>query len=142
MLPSATSRPRFISTMFGVSDCTSCSTWLETTTVLPCLPSWRDDVHQVAAGHGIGAGERFVQEKHQRIVHQGLGELGPLPHALGVAAHLAVGVCSVMATMARALFGGGLGLASAHAGQAGAGEDEVPAGHPFVEGVLLRDTGR
>ena len=25
--------------MFGVSDCTSCSTWLETSTLLPSLPS-------------------------------------------------------------------------------------------------------
>ena len=41
---------------------------------------------QVAAGDRVGAGQRLVEEQHLRVVDEGLGELGPLPHPLGVAA--------------------------------------------------------
>ena len=71
---------------------TSWSTWLERITLLPAAPSRRMIADQVAAGDRVGAGERLVEEEDERVVDEGLGELGPLPHPLGVAADGAVGV--------------------------------------------------
>ncbi len=51
-----------------------------------------DDVHQVAAGDRVGAGERLVEEEDERVVDEGLRELGALAHPLGVAADGPVGV--------------------------------------------------
>ena len=73
--------------MFGVSDCTSCNTWLDTSTLFPSLAQPQDDVHQIAPRHRIGAGQRLVEKQHFRIVHQRLGQFDPLPHPLRVAAN-------------------------------------------------------
>ena len=51
-----------------------------------------DQVQNLAAGDGIGAGERLVEKEHLRLVHERLGQLGPLPHALGIAPDGPVGV--------------------------------------------------
>ena len=43
-----------------------------------------DQLHQVEALVGVEAVEGLVEEEHLRVVHQGLGHLDPLAHALGV----------------------------------------------------------
>ena len=97
-----------------------------------------DDVHQIAAGHRIGAGERLVEKQHLRVVDQRLGQFDALPHALGVAADRPGPGARVMPTGSIVRSAAVARRGAAQAAEPGAGEHEIPAGHPLVKRVLLR----
>ncbi len=95
-----------------------------------------DRVDQLAAGDGVGAGQRLVEEEHEGVVQDRLGQLDPLAHPLGIAADGPAGGLGHVHALERPL--GGLGRAApAQAGEQGAVHQERPAGHPLEEGVLL-----
>ena len=45
-------------------------------------PGYLEEVDQVESLHGVGAVERFVEEKNLGITDERGGSLGPLSHAL------------------------------------------------------------
>ena len=69
-------------------------------------------------------------------MHKGLGHFDALAHALGIAADGAVFVLG-HADGFDCLRGGGARVGAGQTAETGAGVDEIPAGHPFVEGILL-----
>ena len=85
----------------------------------------------------VEAGERLVEYEHGRVVDDGSGELGPLPHALRERAD-GFWVVGVEIDPGDRLPGSGVGLGGRQPmGEGGKGH-EVEHGEPVEEGVLLR----
>ena len=59
--------------------------WLETRIVLPCVGQPQQQLVDLAPPAGIDARQRLVQQQQPGIVHQRLGQLDPLPHAVAAA---------------------------------------------------------
>ena len=64
---------------------TSCRMWLETMTWRPSLARLLEEIDHLGPTHGIETVERLVEDQDPGVVAEGVGELDPLPHALGVA---------------------------------------------------------
>ena len=84
--PSATSRPLTSTTTRGAMRSTSCSTCEETSTVRPSAPSRRISSTTWRRCDGIEAVERLVEQQQLGRVHERLGQLDALAHALREAA--------------------------------------------------------
>ncbi len=82
------SRPPSITTMPSQTRSSSPSRWEVTITEMPnSRPIRRISAEHVVAAGRVEAVGRLVEQHQARVVHQRLGELDPLPHAGGVAAH-------------------------------------------------------
>ena len=90
MSPSASTRPLWMSSTRRVSASTSCRMWLDTSTVLPSRPELLHEVDHAPAVHRVEPGHRLVEQQHLGLVGDRLRDLDALPHALAVAADLAV----------------------------------------------------
>jgi hypothetical protein len=103
----------------------------------PLVPQPLDDGHQVVSRDRVGSRERLVEEQDARIVHESLCQLRALPHAFRVAAD---GPPLVLrhADGLDGPLGGIAGRGTAQSGEPSRRVDEIPAGHPFVKGVLFR----
>ena len=86
--PSATMRPLLITRMFEVSASTSCSTWLDTSTLRPAAAHVANQLNRPAALDRVHAVQRLVEDEQLGIERDGLRELDALPHALAVRADL------------------------------------------------------
>ena len=85
----------------------------------------------------VEAGERLVEYEHGRVVDDGSGELGPLPHALRERAD-GLGVVGIEIDPGDRPSGSGVGLGGRQPmGEGGKGH-EVEHGESVEEGVLLR----
>ena len=99
--PSAARRPARCTSTREPNRSTSSSTWLDTITHLPCCAESMEQIDDVDALAGVEAGERFVEHEHLGIVHDRLGDLDPLSHALRVGATRRVSCSRVRLSDAR-----------------------------------------
>src|SRR5262249_14812078 len=50
----------------------------------PFTPEANNDVHQIASSNRVGSGQRLIEKEHLGVMKQGLRNLCPLSHSLGV----------------------------------------------------------
>ena len=65
--------------------------WLETMTCRPFFGEVGEEVDHLGPAHRVEPVQRFVKHQNLRIMAVGVGELDPLPHALGVSGDSPVG---------------------------------------------------
>ena len=79
-VPDAKSLPLQISKNEGVTDSTSCRTWLAKSKLLPSSIQCRKATRHVVSSHRIESVEWFIKDQELRIVCNRLRELGALAH--------------------------------------------------------------
>ncbi len=95
-----------------------------------------DALDDLGARDRVDAGQRLVEDEQRRVVHQALGQLGALAHALGEAAHPAA-QRFLQAHLDQRALGVGARAPGRHAGQLRHAGDPLQRGQLVVQVLVL-----